>query len=139
MISHTENVTARDMLEINNRLQNTIDDLNKSKDEVIKDLLSIIRSLILSSIPSLPSLNQLPSTSPLSTQSQLIQPPSTQPSTQPSSIQSESTQSLIYSANGVKLCTNNNWVLPTEIFINPCFICNYYGHGFRTCPNIQEK
>lgn len=52
----------------------------------------------------------------------------------PSSLPSSSSST---SSVGVLLSENNSpW--PTSIHGDPCYICKYYGHGFKNCPNIIE-
>lgn len=46
----------------------------------------------------------------------------------------------IYSSKDVKISkTNNNYLIPYHPFKDPCFICKYFGHGMRNCPNIKKE
>ena len=53
---------------------------------------------------------------------------------------STATPQTIYSSKDVKISkTNNNYLIPYQPFKDPCFICAYYGHGAKNCPNIKEE
>jgi hypothetical protein len=50
------------------------------------------------------------------------------------------TPQTIYSSKDVKISkTNNNYLIPYHPFKDPCFICKYFGHGIRNCPNIKKE
>ncbi|CAG8745481.1 3411_t:CDS:2, partial [Funneliformis caledonium] len=47
---------------------------------------------------------------------------------------------IIYTAKGVALSKiNNNWIAPFGIYKEACYVCSYYGHTFKFCPNIETS
>jgi len=50
------------------------------------------------------------------------------------------TPQTIYSSKDVKISKmNNNYLIPYHPFKDPCFICKYFGHRIRNCPNIKKN
>jgi len=46
----------------------------------------------------------------------------------------------IYSSKDIKISkTNNNYLIPYHPFKKPCYICKYFGHEMRNCPNIKKE
>ena len=58
----------------------------------------------------------------------------------PTSTPIPTTLQTIYSSKDVKISKmNNNYLIPYHPFKDPCFVCKYFGHGIRTCPNIKKE
>lgn len=48
-----------------------------------------------------------------------------------------SNTNTLESSSGVPICDSNSpWA--TKYYSEPCYLCFYFGHGFETCPNIQD-
>ena len=45
----------------------------------------------------------------------------------------------MYTAQGVLLSEKSNWHTSFGKYENPCLVCEYYGHGFKDCPNILPE
>lgn len=64
----------------------------------------------------------------------------TTPTPTPIPIPTPTNPQTIYSSKNVKISkTNNNYLIPYHPFKDPCFICKYFGHGIRNCPNIKKE
>ncbi|GES91583.1 hypothetical protein GLOIN_2v1883110 [Rhizophagus clarus] len=46
---------------------------------------------------------------------------------------------FICTSEGVALSSRTNWIAPISSYKDPCYLCEYYGHGLNTCPNIQQN
>lgn len=58
----------------------------------------------------------------------------------PTSTTSTQSPKTLYSSKDVKISkANNNFLIPYHPFKEPCYICKYFGHGMRTCPNIKKE
>ena len=54
------------------------------------------------------------------------------------SLQPPSTITL-YTARDVLLSKENgNWLVPYKTFTSSCFACQYFGHSYKECPNINK-
>jgi hypothetical protein len=93
------------------------------------ELISIIKK----TNDELLKLLKSPSPSPSSSSSSPSSPPPPPPPPSPSPSPSYSFES----ADGVQLSEKNSpW---KTSFSEPCYICGYFGHGHKQCPNILEQ
>jgi hypothetical protein len=93
------------------------------------ELISIIKK----TNDELLKLLKSPSPSPSSSSSSSSSPPPPPPPPSPSPSPSYSFES----ADGVQLSEKNSpW---KTSFSEPCYICGYFGHGHKQCPNILEQ
>lgn len=37
------------------------------------------------------------------------------------------------------IASSVNWVGPVGSFKGPCYLCNYFRHGLKQCPNILKE
>jgi len=44
----------------------------------------------------------------------------------------------LFTARNTPLSKRSNWFHPFTKYPHPCHLCQYYGHSFKVCPNIQE-
>jgi len=46
--------------------------------------------------------------------------------------------SQYFTSRNVSLSANDNWLIPTGLYISPCFLCSYFGHEANNCPNLID-
>ncbi|GES86137.1 hypothetical protein GLOIN_2v1883110 [Rhizophagus clarus] len=56
-----------------------------------------------------------------------------------SNLAPSSNLNFICTSEGIALSSRTNWIAPIGSYKDPCYLCEYYGHGFNTCPNIQQN
>src|SRR6266542_3988602 len=51
---------------------------------------------------------------------------------------SSTSRNTFYTSNGVVLSAKTNWIAPVRTYKDYCYLCNYFGHRFNICPNIDR-
>ena len=113
--------TVQSAMDIVNKLSDHLIELNKSREQTINDLSTIIKNL--TTTPTQTSLTATSTTSTIPTTQTLPTPP---------------IPYKFCTADSVPL-QSSNWIVPLNNYKESCHACGYYGHGFKTCPNIKEE
>ncbi|CAB4422733.1 unnamed protein product [Rhizophagus irregularis] len=62
------------------------------------------------------------------------------PSTSTSTSSSPTNPIILYSSKNVKISiTNNNWLILYYPFKEGCWMCHYYEHSLKNCPNLKPE
>src|SRR6266540_2761909 len=52
---------------------------------------------------------------------------------------SSTSRNTFYTSNRIVLSAKTNWIAPVGAYKDHCYLCNYFGHGFKICSNIRPE